>query len=111
MTLNTWQGDMVEVLSLLVMTVLAFGAGGLLTGLSQLHYTTVGVVANDAIDDYVFALKEFFILFMMLDKAIGGVDLFNRVAPVALATFFGIAVDFHFDSLGIADMQTAWTVT
>jgi hypothetical protein len=69
------------------------------------------VVTLHAIQDGVLALEQLFILLMVLDEAILGVDLFDRIAAVALATFLRITANLDARAIRVFGMQTAWPVT
>jgi hypothetical protein len=88
----------------LEVTLFTGGAGGLNTIHAQLDDTSMGVVAGDTVDSDVLALEEFFILLVVLDKALGCVDLLNITAAVAGATFFAVPVDFHCNTAGVRCM-------
>jgi hypothetical protein len=47
---------------------------------------------------------------VVLDKATTGVDLFHAIAPVASATFSGVAINLEGDAFRVVNMQAAETV-
>lgn len=83
--LNTFDGQafvnfVVLVFFLFEVAIFAQGTGRLFTRFLELHHARVGVVAQNAVNDRMFALEQLFVLFVMLDEAVGGVDL-SKVTP------------------------------
>lgn len=60
--------NLVPVFCLLVMTILALRARGLLPGLAQLDNALVGIMTNNTINDDMFTLEQLLILLMMPDE-------------------------------------------
>ena len=92
------------------MTILTLGAGGLYIGLAQLDDALVGVVADNAVQRDMLALKELLVLFVVLDKAALGVDPLGCPAQVALAALLRVAVDLHTHAVRVGNVHAARTV-
>jgi hypothetical protein len=95
---------MIYNLSLFEVTVFTFSTGGCFTCLTQLGDACMRIVAQHTVEDPVFALGEFAILFMVLDEAVVDIYIIRILAQVALSALLCVANDQHPHPLGIIDM-------
>ena len=83
---------------------------GFPSGFAQLHHARVRIVADHAVDDHVLVLEEFFILLVVLDEAVFGVDRFHAVTTVAFAAQRAAVIDHHLHAGRIGHVLAAGTV-
>ena len=99
-----------EVFSLIRVTILALGTSRLDIRLTKLNNTFVRIMAGDAVDGDVFALEQFFVLFVVLNETTTGVDFFFSPSEMAVAAGRAIAINVHAEGHRILDVSASRTM-